>query len=481
VNVLPDSLLVSCPNQGGLFALAKGRVVHLSSMDGTGLAVAPGRTLRALQVDGAATIGIFSRSGFDRVRLAEDTLDIHDLLCVDGRVFVACTELNAVLELDADFREIRRWTFAGEPDSIHLNCLCLYKGRLLASVFGNFTTHRGYKGNTAGRGEVRDVITGQTLIADLSQPHTLQVDGDELILCNSESGELLFYLDAVCTRRIMVGGYVRGLAVGTHHYYVGISLSRNVDPAAPGMPATAEIVAIERVSGHETARFAMPAREIYDLRILDENIGLDTLAIACCDEMNAAYDALDHELTERNVVLSALQQEHEKIATWARSLDSELADRNTLLGSLQKELTKLGLRVDMLNRELVTLRDQHDQVLRSRSWALTRPLRAMSMHLRGDHGAMAAVVATHGGRKVMPLPARVSAAAPTTVDEQASDPSAAALQGIAALNFPDYHAPLVSILIAAYGHLDITLACLSSIAAHPPKVPGTLPFTHWLA
>jgi O-antigen biosynthesis protein len=488
VNILPDQLLVSSPNNGGLFAFADGRLIQLSFSDGTGLVQASGKILRALQADGASSIGIFGEHGFDRVQLATESLDIHDLLYLDGKIFVACTELNGVIELDGNFKETNRWIFPGEPDSVHLNCLCIYKGRLLASTFGDFSVHRGYKGNTAGRGEVRDVLTGQVLISGLSQPHSLCVVGDDLMLCNSASGEVLVYRDAVCIRRIEIGGYVRGLAIGRDHFYVGVSISRNVDPGADHDVETAEVVVVDRETGHIRARYPVPAREIYDIRILDADFRHGMLATAFCEEMAIAARSLDTELTDRNLelatwaksldselatrnaMLGSLQREHEEVAVWAKSMEFDLADKNTMLTSLQKEQSKLSARVEMLNRELATLRNQHEQVLSSSSWKLTRPLRAMALLLRGDLDAMRTMAPTLSARKGAQLPQPGATSELTHSDFRPSHPSAAALQCIAELTFPSYHEPVVSILIAAYGNLEISLACLRSIAANPPRV-----------
>jgi len=184
--------------------------------------------------------------------------------------------------------------------------------------------------------------------------------------------------------------------------------------------------------------------------------------------------SLERELKGRNTMLGSLQREHEGVATWAKSLECELADRNTLLASLQKEQLKLSARVEMLNRELATLRNQYEQVLSSSSWRLTRPLRAMKLLLRGDLDAMRTMPSARGRETGTPLPQAgvTSDIAPRTVaDTRPSEPTASTLQSIAELTFPTYHEPVVSILIAAYGNLDITLACLRSIAAHPPKVP----------
>jgi hypothetical protein len=57
-------------------------------------------------------------------------------------------------------------------------------------MFGRFTKHRGYKGKTNGRGLVVDLETRKVVVKGLSQPHSLVSDGDNLLLCNSELGEV---------------------------------------------------------------------------------------------------------------------------------------------------------------------------------------------------------------------------------------------------------------------------------------------------
>ena len=466
MNILPDRLLISSPNNGGLFFLANGKLARLSPSDGTGLVRASGKVLRALQADGASSIGVFGEKGFDRVLLANEALDIHDLFYADDKIYVACTELNGVLELDENFRETNHWFFPGEPDSVHLNCLCMYKGRLLASVFGNFATHRGYKGNTSGCGEVRDVLSGKTLISGLSQPHTLRVVGDDIVLCNSESGEILIYRDNACIRRIQIGGYVRGLAIGSNYFYVGVSLSRNINLDAVFDGGTAEVVVVEISSGTIKDRIPVPTREIYDIHVLDADLPLGMLATAFCEEAALAYCDLNTELTAARSRLSLLQEEHERVATWAKSLDTELADRNaeladrnTSLVAMHKEQSKVNARLGLLQMQFAGLRSEHDRILHSHSWAITRPLRAASLLLRGDFRGMRATSAQWRVRKDAKLP------------QSAATPLRESGATISELTFPSYNEPLVSIIIAAYGNLAITGACLHSIAAHPPKVP----------
>jgi len=554
----PDKLLVSSPNDGGVFMLADGRVTRLSSVDGTGLVVSPTRILRALQDTQSGRLASYGAGGYRQVELPGGGHDVHDLLWVGKRLYVACTEFNGVIELDEEFCEVARWTFPGEPDSIHLNSLSFHDGRLLASLFGDFSVHRGYKGATAGRGEVRDVVSGETVISGLSQPHSLGVIDGNLVVCNSESGEILFHQDGALVRRIDIGGYVRGLAVGAACLYVGISRSRNVQSDVGDSATTAEVVMVDKVDGRVMQRVQIPAREIYDIRILGDDVSTGPFLASFCEEMTDEYalsqrelsqarqqisaqsveleernawatgldqelhrardhvaeqqqeherlatwgrdldeelhrardrvaeqqqeherlatwgQGLDAELREVAARESRLQEEHQRVATWAQSLDRELQDRNTFVASLQEQNLQLKTRYQLINRELMALREQHEFVLRSHSWKVTRPLRAARLLLQGDlQGFRARLAERHarGGEDLPPVPV-VSGDAEnsvkTVVAGPAAEPPPADL--LAGVRFPSYHEPEVSIIIAAYGNLPITAACLRSIAAQPPGV-----------
>ncbi|MEO9090914.1 MAG: glycosyltransferase [Rhodanobacter sp.] len=587
MNGFPDRLLVSSPNDGGVFMLSERRTSRLSSIDGTGLVVSSSRILRALQDTEAGLIGCYGEAGYRRVQLPGGAHDVHDLLAVGNRLFVACTEFNGVIELDQAFCEVARWTFPGEPDSIHLNSLCFHDGRLLASLFGDFSTHRGYKGATAGRGEVRDVVSGETVVSGLSQPHSLGVIDGSLVVCNSESGEILFHRDGALVRRIEIGGYVRGLAVGAECLYVGVSRSRNVLPGVDDGVATAEVVMVDKASGRLVQRLSVPAREIYDIRILGSDVPPGLFLASFCEEMTNEYASLQQELLQTHRQISAqsaeleernawaiglgeelnqtrgriaelqqehdktaawgrsldkelsevrtreanlqqeheqtaawgrsldkelsevrtreanlqeeheelaawgrglnaelrevsaresrLQEEHEKVATWAQSLDRELQDRNTFVSSLQEQNLQLKTRYQMNNRELMALREQHEFVLQSRSWKLTRPLRAARLLLQGDLQGFRSRLAERRARGGEDLPPPVVAndgvepvevVASSSADEPHTRPDL-----LVGVRFPSYHEPEVSIIIPAYGNLPITAACLRSIAAHSPGVP----------
>lgn len=191
------------------------------------------------------------------------------------------------------------------------------------------------------------------------------------------------------------------------------------------------------------------------------------------EEVAAWAKSLDGQLIERNAALASLQREYEEVAARAKSLDSELAERHVIQASLQEQQSRLVTRVELLNNELAALRGQHERVLNSRSWALTRPLRAASLLLRGDLRNMRAIVAERRARKTVGQVSLVAApiAQLREADDHSPEPTAAARQSVADLSFPSCSEPMVSIIIPTFGNLAITVACLRSIMAHPPRVP----------
>lgn len=193
--------------------------------------------------------------------------------------------------------------------------------------------------------------------------------------------------------------------------------------------------------------------------------------------------SLDADIEKLRRLYSRAQEEHVGIVAWANRVESSfvsaddhvaalekarvralecamerkggLNDRGSYVDSLQSEHSRLQTHTEALSGELEALRSQHKQVLHSRSWRLTRPLRGMRYLLRGDlRGLRRALIQTR-----------------TEASTKPSKPSLSPQQQVAGLMFPSFDEPLVTIIIPAYGNLDITAACLRSIAAHPPQVP----------
>jgi len=499
-----ESLLVSAPNNGGLFYICDGVAQRLSTLDTTGLAVRADQCIRALQADGASTISVYKNGTYARITLADRELDLHDVLVDGSTIYAACTYPNAVVAYDNDWHELERWTYPGEEDSVHLNCLCLYQGRLLVAMFGDFDTHRGYKGQTSKRGLVRDVRSGEVLIDGLSQPHTMVVCGDELLLCNSEGGELRVYRNWECVRSIPVGGYARGLAVGESHYYVGVSLSRNapVDERCVG----GHIAVIDKRSWTIERTISVPCREIYEVRVCDHASVSSQLFLALCAEIAHDLEQRDaqlvqarshiadnsRELIERTERILSIESDLESTRSDLQSIRDDLQFAKVDLQSAKNELQLVKNELFKITQEKRALQDAasnlrreaeiwqgyYRQITASLSWRITRPMRFASKILRRDWVVVAASLRgskfTHSrllqpfkraARKMLSSHATRSESGATSMLHVSTNDIEHTLSE---LKFPVVDQPLVSIIIPTYGRLDYTSRCLASISRYPP-------------
>lgn len=193
------------------------------------------------------------------------------------------------------------------------------------------------------------------------------------------------------------------------------------------------------------------------------------------EKIAGAFALVSVELGELRSRYAALCDEHEKVAKWAHTLDGELADRKTFIVSLQDECGRLKARTELLNGELTTLGNQYGRVLQSRSWALTRPLRAIAMLLRRNWSGLHAVSAERRMHEIRkPKGESLEALAnslPVVKADVLPSQDGSPWEHMAELTFPFYNEPEVTIVIPTYGNLAITAACLHSIVAHPPQVP----------
>lgn len=97
------------------------------------------------------------------------------------------------------------------------------------------------------------------------------------------------------------------------------------------------------------------------------------------------------------------------------------------------------------------------QLLQTRSWKLTRPVRILTELLRGR-------------RWIEPSVPVVRWSPETDPAMQVGDADEV-WAIVAGLEFPSFSNPRVSIIIPAYGNLGVTARCLRSIRAHLPNVP----------
>lgn len=251
------------------------------------------------------------------------------------------------------------------------------------------------------------------------------------------------------------------------------------------------------------------------------------------EERTRWAQSLERDLVRARKAHGSLSTEHEKVATWAKGLSDELqltrdmlskaeADSSGLrsqtvfleseLEGARHELSLQVARLESSGRQVVALADrlrdteaQLTALLSSRSWKITRPVRFCARLMRGDWEAAARslrplvqTVARQINRR-LPLSARIrqqiehrafslapglfegnrrfenwrwdQSRSPKTHTPQVPDQlTADSYQTrLDSLSFSECANPEVSIVIPTYGKLNVTLACLESIARHWPR------------
>jgi hypothetical protein len=427
-----DRLLVACPNNGGMFLFTRGVRYKLDNLDTTGLAIRGNQLVRAIQPNSLAMLGTTLRE-LDGAERRFD--DLHDVL-LDGKYcYVVSTQCNEILKLDSTGTEVERWSFPGEPDSWHINCLARWNGRIIFSAFCDRSMHRGYKEPPFDVGFVQDLQTGNRLITGLIQPHSLVTVGDHLLLANSGAFEIHEYdADAVLVRKQAMNGYTRGIVLNGSCVYVGLSKTRNVNM---GGPDSAVVVALDVETWNEIDRKVLPVDEIYSIQYMRAASSVDTLAkisahassrlsslaqsandeLALVTNLTAEMDSQIRTLTEqiedqKKQVFGLLETVHGKDIhiqnrdAVIETKDSQIQHRDVVIESKDSQIQHRDAVIEAKEARITALMDAHESseqrsagllehhltavtraddlqvrlslLEHSRSWRLTAPLRALN-------------------------------------------------------------------------------------------------------
>ena len=165
--------------------------------------------------------------------------------------------------------------------------------------------------------------------------------------------------------------------------------------------------------------------------------------------------------------LAQLRERHEadlaKATSQIEEQNARLEELGQRLESQQQLLIRQNDRLCALEADLTAANARVQELLHSRSWRVTAPLRWVGHLARGNWAAL--------------KPTRRAEVAsepevPASINDQSPDasPSAFALD-LVGLQFPQFADPKVSIVIPTYGQPEYTVACLRSIAENLPSVP----------
>ncbi|MBP7227154.1 MAG: DUF4915 domain-containing protein, partial [Aliarcobacter sp.] len=205
------NLIVSCPNNGGLIHIKNGKQIVIDRLGTTGICYGNNNFYRAIQHQNFSEIVVYSKDEEKFSIIHRDIKDIHDLYYFNNSLFIVSTSTNEIIKLDNNYKIDKKYKFQGSGDAWHLNCLEVINGRLYVSAFCIYKEHYNYKGKTYEKGFLIDVLNGDILIEQLSQPHTPKFDNGLIYLCDSETKTLKVFKDNNLINNIELDSYTRGL------------------------------------------------------------------------------------------------------------------------------------------------------------------------------------------------------------------------------------------------------------------------------
>jgi len=261
--------LISCfdddAKSGGLFAWDGTRLEQLDEVPTTGLTIHDGALVRVLRAPESDSFGLVVQGANGRTELIiEGHNDPHDIVWTGGSYAIACAGSNAIVQVSTAGKPTIMWRAPGEGDAWHLNSLLVVDGQLHVSAFGSFERHREWNAPDAdpAAGFVLNVATGTKVLTGLYSPHHPRRLERGWLVCNS-GRRALTRIDAATgtiTGDSLLEGWTRGLASYGETFLVGESPGRTEPP-----DVTATIAVVSADSLRVLDRFAVSAREIYDI------------------------------------------------------------------------------------------------------------------------------------------------------------------------------------------------------------------------
>ena len=225
------------------------------------------------------------------------------------------------------------------------------------------------------------------------------------------------------------------------------------------------------------------------------------------EELQKTREELQKMKDERQQMKDELQTLQQEYASYKQTGEEHAAELQRQLSTANDALTGYRIDTDVLRRQagfdpavdgrefaaedevrriiasyeeqVQSLHHTLNQVLRSKSWRVTRPMRFASRVVRGDVPALMSSLRASGIARhplLAPLARPVRNWMLRHHKETVQPPSDLSLplviedadEVLKTLSFPVYDSPEVSIVIPTYGNLPHTLACLRSIADNPP-------------
>src|SRR5215204_3799529 len=300
LNQLQSSLLVSTYQTGKLICARydSGQLnTHFRNFQRPmGLAVAPGRFAvgtRAEVLDyrdfPAVAPKVEPRGKHDACFLPRNKhftgdIRIHEIAFAQGELWLVATQFSCLATLDAEHSFVPRWkppfiSALISEDRCHLNGLCVVDDEpRYVTALGETDAPGGWRENKVSGGILIDVETGETVLRDLSMPHSPRWFEDRLWVLESGKGTIsVADLDAGTVETVAeLPGFTRGLLFAGGLAFIGLSQVRETATFG-GLPLMERLD--ERLSGVWAVnpqsgqivgflRFEELVQEVFDVALL---------------------------------------------------------------------------------------------------------------------------------------------------------------------------------------------------------------------
>ena len=284
----------------------------------TGLVRAGDRYYGVLQVRFGETFGtqLVEFDGHARVLRSAPLpgiLDAHSLVACNDRLLVVSTGTNQVFELawpDGAAAPVSRVFYEQDPgaDTLHMNSLQTFDGRVYLSMFG---ARQGDAWHQANDGQVLDLDAGGAVVArGLRHPHALFIAGDTLMCVESRGGSLVHVAGPQRAAPAHLPGYLRGACTSGGTLYIGASMTRRRSKSLGSAYARAPLP--------QTADVRREGAAISSAAIAGDGCGLHVIAdpTGDPDALAAAGPATRGATTSRWIDLSPFGPELYDVIAW---------------------------------------------------------------------------------------------------------------------------------------------------------------------
>lgn len=329
-------LIISSPNNGGFLTVDNSLIPkYIDEVSTTGFCFNENLFIRSIQRQDFSELQFYHRDGSFSTNINTNISDIHDILIKGDNLYIVSTGTNEVLCQNLNDNEVHKYNFPGHGDAWHLNCLDIWNDKVVVSAFGEFLENRGYKGRTGANGFVFDLLSGEKLYENLSQPHSPKKFADCEYVCDSESKRLIILKNGQVFSELKFDSYTRGLYVTSDYIYLGLNNSRN----AQNCDSTASVVILNRVTLEEVNRIYFPVNEIYDIKLIERSK---------FEEFNirpnsSLFESLQKDLNDKELII---QQDIIKIGETNQKLEEALKSISYLEEDLRlkdKNLERLSI------------------------------------------------------------------------------------------------------------------------------------------